>query len=187
MTSSNGNIFRVTLPALCEGNPSVTGGFLSQRAVTRSFDVFFDMRLNKRLSKQWRRRWFGRHRVHYDVTVMVEDKTPHVSGVITTTLRLLLASPVHQQPYYWPPFQWIFQFHDQKVYVDNFMIHECMFLWRIENPVRSCLYTTVWTCYINFPIATPIRPVPGTLLARSLPSFGFLLHKGPPGTTRDVV
>ena len=42
---------------LCEGNPPVTGGFPSQRAVTRSFDVFFDPRLKKRLSKQSRRRW----------------------------------------------------------------------------------------------------------------------------------
>ena len=33
----------------------VTGGFPSQRPVTRSFDVFFDLRLNKQLSKQSRR------------------------------------------------------------------------------------------------------------------------------------
>ena len=32
--------------------------FLSQRPVTRNFDVFFDVRLNQRLSKQSRRRWF---------------------------------------------------------------------------------------------------------------------------------
>ena len=31
----------------------------SQRPVTRSFCVFFDLRLNKRFSKQSRRRWFG--------------------------------------------------------------------------------------------------------------------------------
>ena len=30
----------------------------SQRPVTRSFDVFFDMCSNKRLSKQWRGWWF---------------------------------------------------------------------------------------------------------------------------------
>ena len=30
------------------------------------------------------------HRVHYDVTVMVEDKTPRVSGVITTTYSCCL-------------------------------------------------------------------------------------------------
>ena len=46
------------LLALCEGNPPVTGGFHSQRPVTRSFDVFLDLRLKKRLSKQSRRRWF---------------------------------------------------------------------------------------------------------------------------------
>ena len=41
--------------------PNVMGvhrWFPSQRPVTRSFDVFFDLRLNKRFSKQSRRRWF---------------------------------------------------------------------------------------------------------------------------------
>ena len=42
------------LLALCEGNSPVTGEFPSQRPVTRSFDVFFDLHLNKRLSKQSR-------------------------------------------------------------------------------------------------------------------------------------
>ena len=46
------------LLGLCEGNSPVTSGFLWQRPVTRSFDVFFELRLNKRLSKQSRRRWF---------------------------------------------------------------------------------------------------------------------------------
>ena len=41
------------LLALCAGNSPVTGEFPSQRPVTRSFGVFFDLRLNKRLSKQW--------------------------------------------------------------------------------------------------------------------------------------
>ena len=40
------------LLALCAGNSPVTGEFSSQRPVTRSFDVFFDLRLNNRLSKQ---------------------------------------------------------------------------------------------------------------------------------------
>ena len=35
-----------------------TGGFPSQRPVTGSFDVFFDLCLNKWLSKQSRRHWF---------------------------------------------------------------------------------------------------------------------------------
>ena len=50
MMSPNGNIFRVTGP-LC-------GEFTTQRPVTRSFDVFFDLRLNKRLSKQPWGWWF---------------------------------------------------------------------------------------------------------------------------------
>ena len=36
----------------------VTGLFPSQRPVTRSFDVLFDLSLNKRLNKQSRRMWF---------------------------------------------------------------------------------------------------------------------------------
>ena len=42
-----------TLLAICAGNSPVTDKFLSQRPVTRSFDVFFDLRLNERMSKQW--------------------------------------------------------------------------------------------------------------------------------------
>ena len=56
ITSSKGNIFRVTGPLWEES----TGDrwIPSQRPVTRGFDVFFDQRLNKRLSRQSRRRWF---------------------------------------------------------------------------------------------------------------------------------
>ena len=56
MTSSNGNIFRITGP--------LSGEFTDHRwipltkPVTRSFGIFFDLRPNKRLSKQARRRWF---------------------------------------------------------------------------------------------------------------------------------
>ena len=50
MTSSNGNIFRVTGP-LC-GEFTGLGEVPAHRPVTRSFDVFFDLRPNKRLSKQ---------------------------------------------------------------------------------------------------------------------------------------
>ena len=46
------------LLALCARNSPVTGEFPTQRPVTRSFDVFFDLRLNKRLSKQWWGWWF---------------------------------------------------------------------------------------------------------------------------------
>ena len=63
MMSSNENIFRFTDPLWGESTghqwiPPVTDEAPSQRPVTRSFDVFFDLRLNKRLTKQSRRRWF---------------------------------------------------------------------------------------------------------------------------------
>ena len=52
MTSSNGNIFCVTDPL------NSPGEFPTQRPVTRSFDIFFDLRLNKPLSKQSWDWWF---------------------------------------------------------------------------------------------------------------------------------
>ena len=56
MTLSNGNIVRVTGPSC--GDFTGPGEFPTQRPVTRSFDVFFDLRLNKRLSKQPWGWWF---------------------------------------------------------------------------------------------------------------------------------
>ena len=67
-----------TLLALCAGNSSITGEFPSQRPVTWSFDVFFDLRLNKRLSKQLWGWWFEmpscslwHHCNYYRLTVKV--------------------------------------------------------------------------------------------------------------------
>ena len=51
-----GTVF--ALLALCAGNSPVTGEFPTQRPVTRSFDVFFDLRLDKQLSKQSWGWWF---------------------------------------------------------------------------------------------------------------------------------
>ena len=72
------------LQAICAGNSPVTGGFPTQRPVTRSFDVFFDLRLNKRLSREagdWRR-----YRAHYDVIVMrsvcMSVLTPFITHIL---------------------------------------------------------------------------------------------------------
>ena len=54
------------LLSLCAGISPVTGEFPSQRPVTRSFDIFFDLRLNKGLSKPPRRS-------NYAVTVMFRE------------------------------------------------------------------------------------------------------------------
>ena len=59
------------LLTLRAGNAPVTVEVPSQRPVTRSFDVFFDLCLNKRFSKPGD--FAGesrRHRTHYDVAVM---------------------------------------------------------------------------------------------------------------------
>ena len=56
MTSSNGNILRVTGP-LC-GEFTGPGEFPTQRPVTQSFNVFFDLRPNKQLSIQPWGWWF---------------------------------------------------------------------------------------------------------------------------------
>ena len=46
------------LLALCAGNSPVPGEFPTQRLMTRSFDIYFDLRLNERLSKQTWGSWF---------------------------------------------------------------------------------------------------------------------------------
>ena len=68
MTSSNGNIFRVT-GHLC-GNSPGTGEFPAQRPVTRSFDfslicAWINYWVNNREAGDLRR-----YRAHYDVTLM---------------------------------------------------------------------------------------------------------------------
>ena len=60
------------LLAICAGSSPVPGEFPTQKPVTRSFDVYFDVRPNKRLSKQSWGWWFEaqsrplwRHRNEY--------------------------------------------------------------------------------------------------------------------------
>ena len=73
------------LLALCAENSPVTGEFPSQRAVTQSFHVSFDLRLSKRLSKQSRRRWFETPWRslwrHWNVLVKVYKSLPN--GIIS--------------------------------------------------------------------------------------------------------
>ena len=74
MTSSNGNIFPVTGPLCGEFTP-VTGEFPSQRPVTRSSDVYFDMCLNKRWVNNRGVGDLRHHRTHYVVIVMQISNT----------------------------------------------------------------------------------------------------------------
>ena len=54
---------------LCERNPLVTGGFPSQRPVTRTFEVSFDVSLNKLLDKQLSSWWLETPRRSFVVTM----------------------------------------------------------------------------------------------------------------------
>ena len=66
MTSSNGDIFRVTGP-LREEIKLMTGEFPAKKPVTRSFDFFYISALKKRLCEAGDLR---RHRANHDVIVM---------------------------------------------------------------------------------------------------------------------
>ena len=56
------------LLAISARNSPASGEFPTQRPVTRSCDVFFDLCLNKRFSREAGD--LRRYRAHYDVTVM---------------------------------------------------------------------------------------------------------------------
>ena len=53
-----------------DSRPLVTGEFSSQRPMTLSFNVSFDLRLNEQLRKQLRHWCLRCHCTHYDVTVI---------------------------------------------------------------------------------------------------------------------
>ena len=75
------------LLAICAGNSPVPGEFPTQRPVTRSFDVYFDLRPNKRFSKQSWGWWFEtlssplwRHRNGILGTNQSKIRVPHYIG-----------------------------------------------------------------------------------------------------------
>ena len=92
MTSSNGNIFRVTGP-LC-GEFTGHRRIPSQRPVTRIFDVFFHLPLNKWLSKHPRRRWFQTQSgsIWRHCNVMVDNLPVHYNDVIMSTIAYQITS-----------------------------------------------------------------------------------------------
>ena len=68
------------LLAICAGNSPASGEFPTQRPVTQSFDVFFNLCLNKRSRKQSWGWWFWRYRAHYGVIIMHFDTLYSASG-----------------------------------------------------------------------------------------------------------
>ena len=80
MTSSNGNIFRVTGP-LCHRWISP-----QKRPATRSFDGFIDLRLNKPLCNNRNACDLKRYGAHYDVTVIYRSP-PRQFLIIATIIK----------------------------------------------------------------------------------------------------
>ena len=62
------------LLAFCAGNSTVTGEFPTQRAVTRSFDVFFDLHS---LANNGDAGDLRHYRAHYDVIVISWEPIGH--------------------------------------------------------------------------------------------------------------
>ena len=86
------------LLAICVGNSPVPGEFATQRPVTRSFDVYFDLRPNKRLSKQSWGWWFEtlshslwRHRYDIELYVRSEARSVEARKAIHKLWRVLYA------------------------------------------------------------------------------------------------
>ena len=98
-----------TLLALCAGNSPVTGEFPSQRPVTQSFDVFFDLHLNKRSNKQSWSWWFEaplhplwRHSNVYQINhitnhIMIKPLNPRAAGRLATDF-VSLQQTCHTKP-----------------------------------------------------------------------------------------
>ena len=99
MTSSNGN--NSALLALCAGNSSVIGEFPSQRPVTRSFGVFFDLCLDKGWVNNREAGDLRRYRANYDVTVMLcaVYKTSYIMSLYPSMAPRRVATS-----YSWPQF-----------------------------------------------------------------------------------
>ena len=84
------------LLAICAGNSPVPGEFPTQRPVTRSFDVYFDLHTNKRLSKQLWGWWFEaqsrpfrRHRNGVQVRIFRSIRREHSAQMQSTPPRVI--------------------------------------------------------------------------------------------------
>ena len=79
---------------LCDRHPPVTGGFFSQRPVTRRFDVFFDCASNNRDAGDLRLHYAL---ITYDVTVMDPSETAPHNGC-SDPMSVLFPYCFHKQP-----------------------------------------------------------------------------------------
>ena len=123
VTLSNENISASL--ALCSGNSPVNGEFPSQRPVTWSFDIFFDVGLNKWLSKSRHVGVLRRHRAHYDASVMLlANETRHRTWEASNSTLML-----DYECYDAPVRQWthtnIYIYMESYPYIYRIIAHGC--------------------------------------------------------------
>ena len=105
----------------------------SQRPVTCSFDVFFDLSLIKRLSD------LRRHCAHYDVTVILNPRCPAAcrpSGVKTPPIGCWLINPSLMGIKLW--------LREEQGFDDYFFFVKIA--WILEGAMRSHL---AWPCFLK--------------------------------------
>ena len=139
------------LLAICAGNSPVPGEFPTQRQVTRSFDVYFDLRPNKWLSKQSWGWWFEtlscsfwRHRNEMSVSDLCfpidncyfeEDCRP---CVVATILRAPTKIVNSNFPHTNCSIAWRLQTFDNEMFVKN--QRQSYYL----SPTRDCEGILTW-------------------------------------------
>ena len=92
------------LLAICAGNSPVTDEFPTQRPVTRSFDVLFDLRLNKPWINNREAGDLRSHGAHYEVIVMTHA-SPGLLREINSTPFIETNSNPSSLPPQWKIFQ----------------------------------------------------------------------------------
>ena len=121
------------LLAFCVGNSLDTSEFPTQRPVTWSFGVFFELRLNQQLSKQWGRRWFETpscslwHYCNDSVSVTKGTASTRCNRSSWTCYTISLSNLVTVVS-------------DNVLYIpfDNRLQHEIQDFSQIEYPWRNC-------------------------------------------------
>ena len=141
--------FRVIDPLY--GNSPVTGEFPSQRPVTCSLYVFFDLCLNKRLSKQSRRRWFEMPWAHYGVIEMAAvflymmlamcctSERIHVAEIDCSVSRDMRSNLLSKDVPCWRLRRRSTTMRIQPMHSSGFVLHHCIY------PHDSCPYLAAKT------------------------------------------
>ena len=147
------------LLAICAGNSPVPGKFPTQRPVTRSFDVYFDLRPNKRLSKQWWGWWFEtqscplwRHRID----LISEHNAVHDNVPTGTTIPSCALICVYM---------WNRQAHDSAIA----WLHLCERTWRVWVTLSYTLHCD--TCLQHMSVDIRNISLPYTLYSH----IGFIV------------